>query len=503
VTTGEPITGNPGPPAAFADDDTENCLCLVVGYAKKDGLIARVTAEAERRVMMSPALGDFLQLRYVDIGPLPDPDHDQSRPVRRIVADLVTARETAGRSHFALTVIARSATVIEELLARCAADPFLTELRMRFVGIASTDDRPPGNDVADIVSSPEGSWRKERNLVEALRQRGEELPRYFAAHGEPGLTRAELAVLRLEHVPLAAAEDGPGGDTGGVPGQVPGPDLLDGGPGTSGPAISGPGTTGPAPGPDVASANAADQNEAPKDGVGDAAAESESGRPPVISAVRRLPKIPWRRAKQETASEGDPAVASPPEPAWTAMGLVYLLMVADQNAAADPALDGLQAALLDVDRRLAAEPLRGYQVRVIHGRDGHLKGGLQDAGKLGRRGAKRLVKTADFTSVLKVIRGSLRRDGGLVQAIATAKGLATTAPAVVIFTADPPMAERDAAEVFGDLVAEATVVWVVPRRLEGLVSPAFGTESGAVVLGENQAVADDILTRLRDDALTS
>ena len=119
------------------------------------------------------------------------------------------------------------------------------------------------------------------------------------------------------------------------------------------------------------------------------------------------------------------------------MSLVYLLMIVDQDAAADPALDRLQAALLDTDRRLAAEPLCGYQVRVIHGRDGHLRGELRDAGRLGRRDAKRMIKTADFIAVLKVIRGSLRRDCGLVQTIATAAGLAVIPPTVVIFTARP------------------------------------------------------------------
>ena len=179
------------------------------------------------------------------------------------------------------------------------------------------------------------------------------------------------------------------------------------------------------------------------------------------------------------------------------MGLVYLLMIVDQDAAVDPALGRLQAALLDVDRRLAAQPFCRYQVRVIHGSDGNLRGELQDAGKLGRRAAKRSVKTGDFTAVLKGIRGSLRRDRGLIQTIATAAGLTVTPPTVVIFAADPPMADLGAAAVFGDLAAEATVVWVVPGKLEGLVSPAFGTACGAAVLGEHQAVADEILDVMR------
>lgn len=252
-----------------------------------------------------------------------------------------------------------------------------------------------------------------------------------------------------------------------------------------------------------ATESASGQGEALADTTGDAPAEASAGRLSVLSAFRRLPGIPWRHGKQEAASTGDPKATTPAGPVRSAMSLVYLLMIVDQDAAADPALDRLQAALLDMDRRLAAEPLCGYQVRVIHGRDGHLRGELQDAGRLGHRGAKRMIKTGDFTAVLKVVRGSLRRDCGLVQTIATAAGLTVIPPTVVIFTADPPMAELGAGDVFGDLAAEATVVWVLPKRLGGLVSPAFSTTSGATVLEESQAVADEILAAMPADALTS
>jgi hypothetical protein len=458
VTAGDSLAGRL---AALVDDDTEGCLCLVAGYAKKDGLIASVTAEAERRVMMSPALGDFLQLRYVDLGPQPDWADDRSGTVRRIVADLMAVRETTGRSHFALVVIARSAMTVEGLLASCAAEPFLAGLRMRLAGIAGTDDRERENGFADITSSPEGSWRNERELVDALRQRCEELPRYFAERGEPGLTRADLAALRRAHDQPAVDGDGP---EGAAPDEAPAPDVL---------ADAHP---------------AADQDAAP---AGRAPAGAAAGRL-AASIPRWRPAVPWRHGPQ-AAKADDPGAAAPTGPARTAMGLVYLLTIVDQYAAADPALGRLQAALLDVDRRLAAPSLCGYQVRVIHGSDGGLRGELQDAGGLGRRAAKRSVKTGDFTAVLQGIRGFLRRDRGLVQAAAAAAGLTVTPPTVVIFTTDPPMADLSAATVFSDLAAEATLVWVVPKKLESLVSPAFGSACGAVVLGEHQTVADEIL----------
>jgi hypothetical protein len=185
------------------------------------------------------------------------------------------------------------------------------------------------------------------------------------------------------------------------------------------------------------------------------------------------------------------------------MGLVYLLMVADQDAAEDPALGSLQAALLSVDRLLAAQQSWRYQVRLVHGSDAALHGELHDAGSLGRRAARRLVKVGDFTAVLKSIRSSLRHDCGLIATIAKAAGMTVSLPAVVMFTADPPVADLSAASVFGDIAGEATVMWVVPRKLERLVSPAFGAGGGAAVLGEHQGVADDVLHVMRGGVLAS
>jgi hypothetical protein len=91
--------------------------------------------------------------------------------------------------------------------------------------------------------------------------------------------------------------------------------------------------------------------------------------------------------------------------------------------------------------------------------------------------------------VLRALRGSLRRDEQVVGAIATASGLSVMSPAVVILAADPPVADLGAAAAFRDLAAEASVLWVVPKGLQGLVSPAFGT----TVLGAHPAVAQDVL----------
>jgi hypothetical protein len=500
---------SPGSSDAVGDDDTEGCLCVVAGYASKNGLIGAVTAEAAQRVMMSPALGDYLQLWYVDLGPRPGPDADRTNPVRRIAAALMTVQEMAGRNHFALIVIAKAATTIEGLLSSCAAEPFLASLRMRCTGIASSDDRDAGGDRADITTSPTGSWRSESELIDALHQRCEELPRYFAGRREPGLTRTEVAALRQARADRAAGRDDQdnSADTADADQvEIPVPDILGE---ASEPAEAEPDEV---PVPDVPgkASEGADANPSSAatatvgvadsaDSADSASAGSQTGSPAASKAARWLPRIPLRRRKRAAAAE-DPGDV-PEEQSPTAMGLAYLLMVSDRDPTADPGLglDRLQAALLDVDRRLATQPDCDYQIRVFQGNDGRIHSEPRTADRTVRRAMKRSIWTEDFSAVLKVIRGSLRQDIESVQSLATAKGLTLAPPVIIIFTADPPMAELGAAAVLGDIATEARIVWVVPRRLEGLVSPAFSEEHGVVVLGEHLAVADDILDLLRGD----
>ncbi len=454
--------------AAAARDDTESCLCLVASYAKRAGLIDRVTAEAEKQVKMSPMLGDFLQLRFVDLGPEPGQVGDRFRPVRRVAAELQKAPGGAGRNHFALIVIDKSAMAIEELLGSCAAEQFLAGLRMRFAGIASRDDREAGG-VGHIVSSPTGMWGDEGDLVGALRRQCEELPRYFATRGEPGLTPAELAFLRQARRRPGAGEAE--GDPGGVPADGPEPDLLE----------------------DAAPAAGSPHAGSPAAGAPDADAPAAAGRRAVPPVSRWLPGI--SRLGRRQAAAADQA-----NPAPQAMGFVHLLVTGDPDAAGDPALASLQAALLDLDKKLAAQQACAYQVRLVYGDDGELRGELCDAGRLGRRAAKRSVEAGDFAALFKGVRATLRRDSVLIEAAAGAAGLAVARPAVVIFTADPPMADRGSAAALGDLAAEATVVWVVPRNSEDLVSPAFTCGPGTVVIGAHHAVADDICGLLAEGA---
>jgi hypothetical protein len=79
-----------------------------------------------------------------------------------------------------------------------------------------------------------------------------------------------------------------------------------------------------------------------------------------------------------------------------------------------------------------------------------------------------------------------------VESLARAAGAAVGRPTAIIFSADPPMADRDSTAAFAELAKEAAIVWVVPGGSEGLVSPSLAAGPAVTVIAEHQAVADDI-----------
>ena len=456
----------------LAGQDSENCLCLVASYSKRAELIARLTAEAEQRVSLSPVLGDFLTLRYLNLGPEPGQVGDRHRPVRKVAAELHAAAVAAGRNHFALVVIDKSATTIEQVLTCCGAEPFLAGFRMRLAGIASSDDRMDSGGHADIVASPNGAWSDPADLVGALHWQCEDLPRYFAAKREPGLTPAELDTLKRAYT-SADGDDAARAATDEAVGPA---DLLD---------AANPVPWSPAPGAPAPSGHP----PAPAPPSGQAAPD----RPPEPAALagavsRLLSGGPWRRGRQSPP-------AAPDTPG--SLGLVYFLTLTEPGTGDGLGQDRLRAVLRDVDKGLAAEADRAYQVKVVYGSDDQLRGDLQPAGRLNRRVTRRSVEVTRFDEVVKSVHAALRRDLAEVGATATDIGVPVARPAVVLLTTDPPVADRRSVGAFGGLAAEATIIWLLPRKTEGLLNPVFADRGPAAVLGESASAADSVCEIVR------
>lgn len=469
--------------AALVDPDSEGCLCIVASYASAAALIADVTKAAASRIMMSPSLGDFLQLRFVDLGPRPGQSDDRSYAVQKVTDELLHADISAGRNYYALLVVDRSAAAIDRVLGSCASAPFLAALRMQFGGIASTDDRSPAEDeddraLADIVTSPTGAWRDINDLVDVVRQHGEKLLRYFAARHEPGLSPGELDLLR-KRTGQPAGDMARADSQGAVEGADVRPDVL------ALEEVLAPRVTGK-------QMSSGPHDEAEQD-TGPDVTPRPSQRNPERSVIRWLPTIRRSRRHQPGAEGGD---GGDPACAPDTRGLAYLLITGDEISAEDPAISRLRSAVLEVDKKLATVPGTEYQVRLLYGDDEALRGGLRPAGQLGRRDVKRSVAATDFASVLQQIRALVCRDLTSAKAVSQLTGQLVARPAVVLFTVDPPLADSVTIDVFRGFITEASVTWVVPRNAELLVSPGFMEAPGARLIIDHEAVADDVSAAL-------
>jgi hypothetical protein len=470
------------------DPDSDGCLCVVVSFVGAAGAIEEVTHAAAKRVMMSPLLSDFVEFRFADLGPQPGHGGDRSAAVRRVTNALLNPRGIAGRNYFALVVVDRSAAAAEQVLGDCAASPFLGQLGMRPLGIANADDRP-GREPArqagtppEIMTSPTGVWSRKEDLVDVLRRFAIQLQRDFSARHKPGLSAGELADLRQSYHEYlakraAAGSPAPGAEASGTAAS-PGIDLLAGDP------------EAPKSKPEEAPETG---EEAPGDhlepsGPSAVSVHSEPSGPseaggPASRARRWIPRLIKRQAEAGAAEPQDNAEDAAPK----TEGLVYLLVVGDESCRDEAALNRSRHALLEVDRKIADLPGLAYRVRMLHGDEDGLRGGLREAGQLGRRDIKRTVASTDFAAVLEGVRASLRRDRVALEA-----DDATTRPAVVFFTPEPPLADTVAVELFRDLAQEASIIWALPRNSEALLSGAFAGAPGVRVITDNLATADEI-----------
>ena len=471
------------------DPDSEGCLCIVASYSDLAPAVGPMAAEAAKRIMMSPALGDFIELRFTDIGSRPEHTGEHGDEAMAVLTDqavavltdqLIRPASGVGRNFFALVVADTSAATAERLLGDCAAVPAVAGLPIRFRGIASSDDRPlaPGRGHGvEMVVSPAGSWSREA-FVDELRSYGEELLRYFATGHDPGIGRDELDVLRSgngqETVTLAEAVAAPDILTPQpVTAQPPDPRVPEGGQA----AEEAPRKLEQPTRPPEAASRAPEPSPA-------AEATSRELVPAQPPQSRRLgrPMARWRRGHEAEYEAGAAETR--------ASGLVYL--ITGDISSDHTAWHMGRSMLLDIDDKIAATPPFAYKVRALQIGQDSVQGALRAAGQLSRRDIKKPVSDADFAAVLGSIRTMLKIDRAAIQA--PARPMAW--PAVVFFAADPPLADTATAEVYRELAQEATIIWVVPRDSADLMAPVFAEAPDTMLLIYHQEVGGEVVSLL-------
>jgi hypothetical protein len=184
--------------------DSAECLLVVGGYSENQRDLARVVAAARDRILMSPSLGDFFELRLVDMGPKPTPPVDDAAGVARLVFELTSRPGEVARNFSALVVIDQSARAVDRVLHECRLNSVLSELNVRFRGIARNDDRSrttdgqaQGTGPRTVISS-DGERQSSDDLDKEIARYAEDLLADFGSGGEQGLSASQLDELGVE-----------------------------------------------------------------------------------------------------------------------------------------------------------------------------------------------------------------------------------------------------------------------------------------------------------------
>lgn len=420
---------------AYVGSGSEGCLLVAGSYSDIAPFVSSAVAEAATRIMRSPILGDFIEIRFVDLGSRPRRKGAvNASAIPRIVRELLNPPAFFDRNYFAFAVIDKSAGRAEKVLSQLTVSLPVAALPIRQRGLAAVDDRksvrtrqnadvPAPDDLIQALGSLSLG-----NLASALRSFAREAMLDFADGREHGLTHAELRLLSPRKDESEARENP-------EPAESHGPD-----PGAPGNPRSGP-----------ARRRARDRP---------AAATGAPGPP----------------AAGETDARPD--------------RLVLLVLDGDQWPGERDASRRRQATLLELDRKIGELPQLSCSVHALTTSEDAAESHPRKAGQLSRRDISPSPASLDFARCLEIVRSALKRD--------LASVAPRSRPLIVFFAADPPFADPVAAQIFGELAAEASVAWVLPEQSAGLLSPAFAGH-GAHIITDRETAADDIIHLLQEE----
>lgn len=512
--------------------ESQGCLLIVAAFAEVAGALEPVATDAADRIMISPVLGDFIELRFLDIGPRPQNDAGFAAAAARIAEELTQPGHGAEQNYFALAMADNSAYLVERMLGACAADPVVAALPLRCRGLAAIDDRQPGADRrnpgpgnrqpgasedqqepatgtagpatgAAVVIPESGGWVR-RELINELRTYAETLLHDFATGHKRGLTLAELGSLRSRDEEILLG--------GPAEPAVADPNATSA---TASPAPPQATPSSPPPGPLPPPSPPVPPEKAPAAWAGTAlyaapAPERAGPAPSWTDAQHRGPR--WRLWPRRGRGEGSVAGPSAAQPGTAQRGTAVpgtaepASAVAPRPPVTAPVLMVLSGGggpndhtgwkrgrdlLSEVDRLLAATPQARFAVRALLSAENPDKSTLRPAGTLSRRDMKRPASYVDFAQLLALLRTAVKRD---IDSLARS-GAPVAPPGVVLYAVEPPLADAVTAEVYQELAHDASVIWVLPANSADLLSPVF--TAAAWVVPDHPAAACEVTDLLR------
>jgi hypothetical protein len=476
-------------PDAGADSraaDSAECFLVLASYQDSAKPLGRVTDAVTSRARMSLQHSDFFQFRLVDLGPPPSDFSPDPSAVNLIARELTSPRGDARNHYFAVLMLDHSAAVAEAVLDGCRAHPALSRLPARWLGLANTDDRAPGDHRSDelppaqVVLAKAGSWTLESLFTELWRYVNQLLDD-FSSGREASLTSQRLSDLHVLAVRVAEGRREGRGETHGIRPS----DSRQAGSAADGDPASSLTRSGRQP---------VQGHPAPSSPQGPPSPPGPSRRRRRVRAVARflgrfLGRLFRRLARAVRGSTG-------PQPRLTAaegMVRLVLLVVVSDGGRPDPGENRHGWSLLvNVERELARVQA-GFWVRPL-AIPGHPRDLLHPAHLRAR--AERVPEGhgLDLASALETARMVLDQD---ITALQGGSWLVDR-PAVVFYVSRVPLADPRTVRAYAELLAafRPIVSWVVPPGSADLIAPQLRT--GATISIERRGVATDVTRRLCD-----
>jgi hypothetical protein len=110
----------PDPVHTVNEASWASCLVIVTAYDDAAPAAAAAVRQAAARMLLILAVDDFIELRFVPVGPRPTNDEHESA-VERIVDAMTSPTRGAPENHFGLVVADDAEAGVAALLATCAA----------------------------------------------------------------------------------------------------------------------------------------------------------------------------------------------------------------------------------------------------------------------------------------------------------------------------------------------------------------------------------------------
>lgn len=446
------------------NDSSSQCVLVVASYTEKADLVGAQTEIGANRVLMTPTLGDVVEVRFLDLGTRyadPETGWVATAMLAEYIRDCLAEDDNAtAPTSFAVLLVDSSRQTVRRALQDWIQDPMLAAMRVQFSGAATVDD--------------------ELEPVE-----GSALTRGIATLPVEGLTDGGLARLVVRIAEAMLVEVAGGGRRGVTRSTVCAFEALDG--------LE---TVDTAETPVHAALESVDA--ASKAAESDIAEVVDVAMPEPITAAHRHRND---ELVPETAVEGHfvgepPSVAgavemqvqsrlTKPAPSVDTVEVIYLLLdVMHGLAAASPRRIGKFISEL-ADSLNRTDELCRLRLRVVPGSNGDEATAAMPLRDVIKKPPSRPRNDTPLADRIRWIAEAVRRNRRFLP-----DGADTSVARVIVYSAAAPLADAITVAAYDELTELATVVWIVSPAELPMMSAHFLATSEVVV--DNPEAAKEV-----------